>query len=76
MTCQCKNRAACNPVDGTCTCTAGYAGAICDTSKYLQPFNGIQCMHCFICGYSSLFRYNISICLLHGVLVCRRCFLK
>ena len=33
MTCKCKNSAACNPVDGTCTCTAGYTGAICDTSK-------------------------------------------
>ena len=34
MTCRCKNSAACNPVDGICTCSVGYAGATCEKSMY------------------------------------------
>ncbi|GFU53080.1 multiple epidermal growth factor-like domains protein 11 [Trichonephila clavipes] len=31
--CECKNGAACNPVDGSCTCTPGYKGKI-DESRF------------------------------------------
>ena len=32
-TCQCQNQAACHNVNGSCTCTAGWNGTLCDTRK-------------------------------------------
>lgn len=29
-TCQCANKAQCHPADGSCTCTAGWRGDLCD----------------------------------------------
>lgn len=31
--CQCQNQARCHPVNGTCTCSPGFAGAHCEKSK-------------------------------------------
>ena len=33
QTCQCQNGAACNAVDGSCTCRPSYHGPLCDQGK-------------------------------------------
>ena len=34
-TCDCRNDAACDPINGRCICLAGYKGLHCEDSKYL-----------------------------------------
>ena len=36
--CRCENAASCSPVDGTCTCTAGWTGQFCQLRMYSYLF--------------------------------------
>ena len=46
--CQCQNGATCNNIDGSCSCTIGYTGTICDMSKSNCLIHCVIILPCYL----------------------------